>query len=75
MTVLFMGCLFIEQYYVREVIVIDIQDGVVYVTDSTNNVWSYCGDGVEVGQTIKVLMNIECTDGNVSDDSIRKVIK
>ena len=70
----FMFCLFIEQNYTREVTVIDINNGVVYVDDGRYT-WSYCGDGVEIGQKITVLMNANNTDSIVTDDTIVRVLK
>lgn len=70
----FMFCLFIEQNYTREVTVIDIDNGIVYVDDGRHT-WSYYGDGVETGQKITVLMNTNNTDSIVTDDTIVKVLK
>ena len=74
MIIIFMFCLFIEQNYTREVTVIDVNKGIVYVDDG-NHTWSYYGDNVEIGQKITVLMHTNNTDNIVTDDTIIRVIK
>ncbi len=63
----------IETHYNREGVVIAIQGDEILVEDTTENVWSFVGDGFIEGDRVKMRMFTNCTDSNIYDDEIEKV--
>lgn len=65
---------YIETHYTREAEVIEVTGETIVVEDTTNNVWSFEGDGFTVGDKITLKMDNSCTDC-IYDDVIVKVEK
>jgi len=76
-TILFIApCItgYIETHYTREAKVTEVAGATITVEDTTNNVWSFEGDGFTVGDEVTLKMDNSCTD-SIYDDVIVKVEK
>lgn len=65
---------YIETHYTREAKVTEVTEGNIIVEDTTNNVWSFEGEGFTVGDKVVLKMDNSCTD-SIYDDVIVKVEK
>ena len=65
---------YIETHYTREAKVTEVTGENVIVEDTTNNVWSFEGEGFTVGDKVTLKMDNSCTDF-IYDDVIVKVEK
>lgn len=65
---------YIETHYTREAKVTEVTGENVIVEDTTNNVWSFEGEGFTVGDKVTLKMDNSCTDC-IYDDIIIKVEK
>lgn len=66
---------YIETHYTREAKVIEVTGENIVVEDTTNNVWSFEGDGFAVGDKVTLKMDNSCTNNTIYDDAIVKVEK
>lgn len=66
---------YIETHYTREAKVTEVTGENIVVEDTTNNVWSFEGDGFIVGDKVTLKMDNNCTDNTIYDDVIVKVEK
>lgn len=62
-----------ENYYTKEVEVVEVDCLEITVRDNNDNEWVYIGDGVAEGQRIKVKMFTNYTLDTVDDDEIVRV--
>lgn len=62
-----------ETTYKREAKVIDIDKEVVTVIDKTGNLWEFKGDGFKLNDEIVLVMDINNTDMDITDDIIKDV--
>ena len=65
---------YIETHYTREAKVTEVTGKNIIVEDTTNNVWSFKGEGFTVGDKVTLEMDNSCTD-SIYDDVIVKVEK
>lgn len=65
---------YIETHYTREANVTEVAGENVIVEDTTNNVWSFEGEGFTIGDKVTLKMDNSCTD-SIYDDVIVKVEK
>jgi hypothetical protein len=64
-----------EVNYVRTGLIIDIDnDSKITVEDVSGNLWTFEGNGYEVGQTVRMSMTTNNTDNVINDDTINDVI-
>ena len=73
LVVIFYWCLWYETHYTREATVIDVTDNIITVVDRCDYTWSFEGDGFNVGDEVKLMMNTMHTDSNIFDDEIEDV--
>ena len=72
--VMFCWCSWYEtQHYTREATVIDVTDDIITVVDRCDYTWSFEGDGFNVNDEVKLMMNTMHTDSNIFDDEIEDV--
>lgn len=64
---------YVEGHDSRNAKVTDIKGSEIIVVDETDNVWSFYGDGYEVGQNVKLIVDNNHTYNKLSDDEIIKV--
>lgn len=62
-----------ETHYIREATVIDVTDNIITVIDRCNYTWSFEGDGFNVDDEVRLIMNTMHTDSNIFDDEIKDV--
>ena len=72
---LFAGCKFEQTYKRLNCEIVSIENDTVTVKDTTNNFWSFKGDGFTVGDTVTLEMDTNRTDNIIIDDKVIKVIK
>lgn len=65
---------YIETHYTRKAKVTEVTGETIIVEDTTNNVWSFEGEGFMVGDKITLKMDNSCTDC-IYDDVVVKVEK
>lgn len=70
---MFCGCSWYEVHYTREATVIEVTDNIVTVVDRCDYVWEFEGDGFNVNDEVKMLMNTMHTDNYIFDDEIENV--
>lgn len=67
-----------ESTYTRTAEVTEVQnDSLVTFTDPTGNDWDYYfedGTDLEVGDSVKLIMDTMHTDSNIYDDEIKKIV-
>ena len=67
-----------ESTYTRNAEVVEVQnDSLVTFTDTTGNDWDYYfedGTDLEVGDSVKLIMDTMHTDSNIYDDEIKKIV-
>lgn len=63
-----------ENYYTMNCEVIEVVDDVIYILDSTNNMWGVCAEGVNVGDTVKATFFTNYTNNNRLDDEVTDFI-
>ena len=73
LVVIFYWCLWYETHYTREATVIDVTDDIITVVDRCDYIWSFEGDGFNVNDEVKLMMNTMHTDSNIFDDEIEDV--
>ena len=66
---------YIETHYTREATIIEINEDEIIVEDLIHHHWTFCGNGYEVGDRIKMTVFNNYTDLNIYDDEIKKVKK
>lgn len=71
--VMFCWCSWYETHYTREATVIDVTDNIITVVDRCDYTWSFEGDGFNVDDEVKLMMNTMHTDSNIFDDEIEDV--
>ena len=71
--VVFCWCSWDETHYTREAIVIDVTDNIITVVDGCNYVWSFEGNGFNVNDEVKLMMNTMHTNSNIFDDEIEDI--
>ena len=59
-----------ETHYTKEATVIDVTDNTITVVDKYDHTWSFEGDGFNVDDKVKLMMNTMHTDSNIFDDEI-----
>ena len=59
-----------ETHYTKEATVIDVTDNTITVVDKYDHTWSFKGDGFNVNDEVKLMMNTMHTDSNIFDDEI-----
>ena len=59
-----------ETHYTKEATVIDVTDNIITVVDKNDHTWSFEGDGFNVDDKVKLMMNTMHTDSNIFDDEI-----
>lgn len=69
----FCACSWYETHYTREATVIDVTDDVITVVDRCDYTWSFYGNGFNVDDEVKLMMNTMHTDSNIFDDEIEDV--
>ena len=72
---LFAGCKFERTYKRLNCEIVSIENDTVTVKDTTNNFWSFKGDGFTVGDTVTLEMDTNRTDNIIIDDKIIKATK
>lgn len=70
---MFYWCAWYETHYTREATVIDVTDSIITVVDKCDYTWSFEGDGFNVNDKVKLMMNTMHTDFNIFDDEIEDV--
>ena len=73
LVVIFCWCSWYETHYTREATVIDVTDNIITVVDRCDYTWSFEGDGFNVDDEVKLMMNTMHTDSNIFDDEIEDV--
>lgn len=67
-----------ESTYTRTAEVTEVQNNsLVTFTDTTGNNWDYYfedGTDLEVGNSVKLIMDTMHTDNNIYDDGIKKIV-
>ena len=67
-----------ESTYTRTAEVTEVQnDSLVTFTDATGNDWDYYfedGTDLEIGDSVKLIMDTMHTDSNIYDDEIKKIV-
>ena len=67
-----------ESTYTRNAEVVEVQNNsLVTFTDTTGNDWDYYfedGTDLEVGDSVKLIMDTMHTDSNIYDDEIKKIV-
>lgn len=71
--VMFCWCSWYETHYTREATVIDVTDNIITVVDKCDYTWSFEGDGFNINDEVKLMMNTMHTDSNIFDDEIEDV--
>jgi hypothetical protein len=56
--------------YINPGTVTDISGDLVTFTDESGEAWKFYGDGYEIGQQIKAVMDTNKTPGNIYDDKV-----
>ena len=64
---------YIKNTHTKEAIVIDCQDNVCIAKDIQGNVWKFNKEECEIGSKVKLYINANNTDFNISDDAITKI--
>lgn len=62
-----------EDHYTREATVTDINNEIIYVTDTKGYLWSFESSEFNIGDEVKMLMCANHT-GDISDDIIEEVV-
>lgn len=55
--------------------VVSAENGYVKIKDNTGNIWNYDNSNLIVGDKVDLKMHDNCTDKNIKDDIIIKIIK
>ena len=71
-TMMGIGCKF-ERTYTREAQVINVDKAIVTVIDKNGNLWEFEGDGYDVNDNVKLIMDTNNTDEFIYDDYIKDV--
>ena len=71
--IIFCLCSWYETHYIREATVIDVTDNIITVVDKYDHTWSFEGDGFNVDDKVKLIIDTMHTDSNISDDEIEDV--
>ena len=66
-TILFTG------RYINPGVVTNVSGDLVTFTDESGEAWQFYGDGYEIGQQIKAVMDTNETPGNIYDDKVVNV--
>ena len=64
-----------DTYYTRQAKVIGVNDTIITVQDTCNNVWQFEGNNYCIDDQVILTMDANHTDFNIYDDMIKKVKK
>lgn len=64
-----------DTYYTRQAKVIEVNDTIITVQDTCNNVWQFEGNNYCIDDQVILTMDANHTDFNIYDDIIKKVKK
>lgn len=77
-TILVLGLFFmvgyVECHYIKEATVVEINDNVITVRDTTGNKWDFFGSNYQVNDKVILKMYNNHTDNIIIDDEIIDVI-
>ena len=62
-----------EDHYIKEATVTDINNEIIYATDTRGYIWSFESSDFNIGDKIEMLMCANHT-GDISDDIVEKVV-
>lgn len=64
-----------DTYYTRQAKVIEVNDTIITVQDTCDNVWQFKGNDYCINDQVILTMDANHTDFNIYDDMIKKVKK
>lgn len=64
-----------DTYYTRKATVIEVNDTIITVKDTCNNIWQFEGNDYCINDQVILTMDANHTDFNIYDDIIKKVKK
>ena len=63
------------EYYTRQGVVVDVDNGLVTVEDMGGHLWDAYADGLNIGDNVDLKMHTNYTDKYSCDDIIKDVVK
>ena len=64
-----------DTYYTRQAKVIEVNDAIITVQDTCNNIWQFEGNNYCIDDQVILTMDANHTNFNIYDDMIKKVKK